>query len=92
VHFAILLAEVPCHTATVPRPRKLRPKDIAARSAAPDDLYDYARSPAPRRGPPALGDPTTSTVTDDWPEDVLVTEAEREVFEVLFDELFSTRH
>jgi hypothetical protein len=41
-------------------------------------------------------DPTTWTVTDDWPEDVPVTEAEIEVFEAwfgdLFDELFSTRH
>ena len=38
----------------------------------------------------------TWTVTDDWPEDVPVTEAEIEVFEAwfgdLFDELFSTRH
>jgi hypothetical protein len=41
-------------------------------------------------------DPTIWTVTDDWPEDVPVTEAEIEVFEAwfgdLFDELFSTRH
>jgi hypothetical protein len=33
---------------------------------------------------------------DDWPEDVPVTEAEIEVFEAwfgdLFDEMFSTRH
>ncbi len=40
--------------------------------------------------------PTSWTVTDDWPEDVPVTEAEIEVFEAwfgdLFDELFSTRH
>jgi hypothetical protein len=36
------------------------------------------------------------TVTDDWPEEVPVTEAEIEVFEPwfgdLFDQLFSTRH
>jgi hypothetical protein len=42
------------------------------------------------------GDPTIWTVTDDWPEEVPVTEAEIEVFEAwfgdLFDELFSTRH
>ena len=66
------------------------------------DLYDYAcpsasrpsRKPSPGR--PAPEDPTTWTVTDDWPEDVPVTEAEIEVFEAwfgdLFDELFSTRH
>jgi len=62
----------------------------------PIDVYDYAHSRArrPRRQVPA--DPTTWTVTDDWPEDVPVTEAEIEVFEAwfgdLFDELFSTRH
>ena len=41
-------------------------------------------------------DSTSWTVTDDWPEDVPVAEAEIEVFEAwfgdLFDELFSTRH
>jgi hypothetical protein len=61
-----------------------------------DDLYDYARPPAPRPGRPAPEDLTTWTVKDDWPEDVPVTEAEIEVFEAwfgdLFDELFSTRH
>jgi len=35
-------------------------------------------------------------VTDDWPDEVPVTEAEIEVFEAwfgdLFDELFATRH
>jgi hypothetical protein len=40
--------------------------------------------------------PTRWTVTDDWPENVPVTDAEIEVFEAwfsdLFDELFSTRH
>jgi hypothetical protein len=51
---------------------------------------------AARAGRPAPEDPTTWTVTDDWPEDVPVTEAEIEVFEAwfgdLFDEFFSTRH
>jgi hypothetical protein len=49
-----------------------------------------------RLGRPTLDDPTTWTVKDDWPEHVPVTEAEIEVFEAwfgdLFDELFSTRH
>jgi hypothetical protein len=40
-------------------------------------------------------DPNAWTVTDDWPERVPVTEAEIEVFEAwfgdLFDELFATR-
>jgi hypothetical protein len=60
--------------------------------APPDDLYDYARAPVrPGRGR-AKRDRTTLTVTDDWPEDVPVTEAEIDVFEAwfggLFDELF----
>jgi hypothetical protein len=46
-------------------------------------------------GRPAPENPTTWTVKDDWPEYVPVTEAEMEVFEAwfgdLFDELFSTR-
>ena len=33
-------------------------------------------------------DPTIWTVTDDWPEDVPVTEAEIEVFEAWFGDLF----
>jgi hypothetical protein len=59
-------------------------------------LYDYAhpRTRRPRRR--ARHDAAAWTVTDDWPEEVPVTEAEIEVFEAwfgdLFDELFSTRH
>lgn len=71
-------------------------KNAVAPDALADDLYDYAHPPARRLRGPAPEDPTTWTVTDDWPEDVPVTEAEIEVFEAwfgdLFDELFSTRH
>ena len=79
------------------RSRKSKSQDIAAPGAAStDDLYDYARPPAARAGRPAPEDQTSWTVKDDWPEDVPVTEAEIEVFEAwfgdLFDELFSTRH
>ena len=78
------------------RTRKSRPRDIIAPGATSDDLCDYARPSARRPGRLAPEDPTTWTVTDDWPEDVPVTEAEIEVFEAwfgdLFDELFSTRH
>jgi len=70
------------------RPRKSTPEDIAAPGEAPDDLYDYARPPARRPGRPAPEDPTTWTVTDDWPVDVPVTEAEIEVFEAWFGDLF----
>jgi hypothetical protein len=78
------------------RPRKSRPQNLTADEAPSDDLYDYARPPARRPGRPVPEDPTTWTVKDDWPEHVPVTEAEIEVFEAwfgdLFDELFSTRH
>jgi hypothetical protein len=71
-------------------------KNVAAADSLHDDLYDYARPPTRRPGRPAPKDPTTWTVTDDWPADVPVTEAEIDVFEAwfgdLFDELFSTRH
>jgi hypothetical protein len=91
------LAQVPCDTATMARSRKSKPQDIAPLGAAQsDDLYDYARPPAARPGRPAPENPTTWTVKDEWPEDVPVTEAEIEVFEAwfgdLFDELLSTRH
>jgi hypothetical protein len=69
---------------------------FASFAATPDDLYDYARPRAPRPGRPAPEHTTGWTVKDDWSEDVPVTEAEIEVFEAwfgdLFDELFSTRH
>lgn len=57
------------------------------------DLYDYAKPPmsAPI-GRPVKHDLAGWTVTDDWPEDIPVTEAEIDVFERrfgdLFDELF----
>lgn len=60
------------------------------------DLYDWLSPPARRRGRPAKSDQVTWTVTDDWPEDIPVTEAELDVFEAwfgdLFDELFGPRH
>lgn len=52
-----------------------------------DDLYDYARAPA-RPGRRRAKRDRTLTVTDDWPEDVPVTEAEIAVFEAWFGELF----
>ena len=78
------------------RRRRSRPPDIRAPGEPPDDLYDYARQYARRPGRPRANDSSTWTVSDDWPEEVPVTEAEIEVFEAwfgdLFDELFSTRH
>jgi hypothetical protein len=52
-----------------------------------DDLYDYAAAPARPGRRRAKRDRTTLTVTDDWPEDVPVTEAEIAVFEAWFGEL-----
>lgn len=64
-----------------------------ASCALPDDLYDYyTAEPEPRLGPPPVEDPKTWRVVDDWPDRVPVTEAEIEVFERwfadIFDELF----
>ena len=53
-------------------------------------------SAANNSGRPAKKERSEWTVTDDWPDEVPITEAEIEVFEAwfgdLFDELFSTRH
>jgi hypothetical protein len=67
------------------------------RHAPIDDLYDYAAATARRRaGRLAKGNQGEWIVTDDWPEDVPVIDAEVDVFEAwfgdLFDQLFSTRH
>ena len=78
------------------RRRKSKPQDTTAPRQVPSNLYDYARPRARRRGRPVPKESSTWTVKDDWPEEVPVTEAEIEVFEAwfgdLFDELFSTRH
>lgn len=59
----------------------------------PDDLYDYipqedTETPAPRIGRPPKHDVETWTVTDDWPERVPVTEAEIDLFEAWFGDIF----
>ncbi|MFE3838708.1 hypothetical protein [Pseudogemmobacter sonorensis] len=75
------------------RPRQPIPKSL------PDDLYDYDDEPAPRlsppRGsPPHVFDVERLPVIDDWPEDVPITEAEIQVFERwfadVFDEMFGS--
>ncbi len=61
------------------------PRDEDGRKNLPDDLYDYVDDPPPRiRGPNGDRSPRTFHVTDDWPEDVPVTEAEIDVFERYF--------
>jgi hypothetical protein len=58
----------------------------------PDDLWDYANPPERRAGRPLEDDLSNWTVTDDWPDRIPVTDAEVDVFEAwfgdLFDELF----
>ena len=53
-----------------------------------DDLYDYVAAPARPGRRWAKRASVTWTVTDDWPEDVPVTEAEIAVFEAWFGGLF----
>jgi hypothetical protein len=57
----------------------------------PDDLY-IQPVPWPRLGRPPKHDLSTWTVTDDWPDAVPISNAEVDVFEAwfgdLFDELF----
>lgn len=78
------------------RSQNSRRRRLVNSGVTPDDLYDYARPPRRAPGRPIRNDPTTWNVTDDWPENVPVSEAEIDVFESwfgdLFDELFSTRH
>lgn len=65
------------------------PDDPAVRLGdLPEDLYDYARPPHRRVGRPPKTDPTTWAVTDNWPARVPVTEAEVELFEAWFGDLF----
>ena len=60
----------------------------------PDDLY-IQFEPWPRIGRPPKHDLSGWIVTDDWPNQVPVTNAELEVFEAwfgdLFDEMFERR-
>jgi hypothetical protein len=76
------------------QPRALHRKDrrdYPHLDVLPDDLY-VQLEPWPRIGRPPKHDVATWTVTDDWPRRVPVTEAEVDVFEAwfgdLFDELF----
>jgi hypothetical protein len=76
--------------------QKYRRRRTRSLGSLPDDLYDYLQPAPRRRGHLAKKKQSEWTVTDDWPAAVPITEAEIEVFEAwfgdLFDELFSTRH
>jgi hypothetical protein len=76
-----------CHSGAMASSQKSQPRHTPG-GALSDDLYDYALGPARPGRRRAKRDRTTLTVTDDWPEDVPVTEAEIAVFEAWFGELF----
>jgi hypothetical protein len=77
------------------RPQKSRRRS-PIRAVAPAGLYDYAHRLTRRPRRSARVELIEWVVTDDWPAQVPVTEAEIEVFEAwfgdLFDELFPMRH
>ena len=69
------------------RPRRQAPQTL------PEDLYDYDDDPAPRissprASPPDAFDVEKLPVIDDWPEKVPITEAEIQVFERWFADVF----
>jgi hypothetical protein len=66
----------------MPRAAKPRPP------TASQQLEALLGEPWPFRGRPPKHDLSTWTVTDDWPEHVPVTEAEAEIFERWFGDLF----
>jgi hypothetical protein len=75
------------------RARKGRPRQSTP-EPFPDDLFDYADDPTPEgrmrvSDTPLLGqNGQRMHVTDDWPEDIPITEAEIDVFEHWFGDLF----
>ena len=54
----------------------------------PDDLWDYAAPPERRAGRPPAHDLSSWIVSDDWPEHIPVADAEVDVFEAWFGDLF----
>jgi hypothetical protein len=69
-----------CRDVGVSRPR-------ASLGILPDDLY-IQFEPWPRIRRPPKRDPSGWAVTDDWPDRVPVTNAELDVFEAWFGDLF----
>ncbi|SKB67792.1 hypothetical protein [Sphingopyxis flava] len=69
------------------RARRRTNRRAIACGVLPGDLYGYI-SPTPRTGRPVKNDLADWTVTDDWPEVVPITEAEIDVFEAWFGDLF----
>lgn len=82
--WAILLAAGRRDTSDMPRP-VIKPAPTVS-----EQLEVLLGHPWPFPGRPPKHDLSTWTVTDDWPECVPITEAEVEVFERWFDELFGS--
>jgi len=76
-----------CHSDAMASSQKPQPRH-APGGALFDDLYDYLAAPSRPGRRRAKRASVTLTVTDDWPEDVPVTDAEIAVFEAWFGELF----
>lgn len=73
------------------RPRALHTQDRHRRAkfgVLPDDLF-ILDEPWPRIGRPVKHDVQTWRVVDDWPARMPVTEAELDVFEAWFGDLFN---
>jgi hypothetical protein len=84
---AVLRIVHACHSGAM-APAQKQSRRHASADAALDDLYDYATAPVRPGRRRARRDRITWSVTDDWPEDVPATEAEIDVFEAWFGELF----
>jgi len=84
---AVLWIGQACHTGAMAPAQESRRRRVPA-DASLDDLYDYSAAPARPGRRRANRASVTLTVTDNWPEDVPVTEAEIAVFEAWFGELF----
>jgi hypothetical protein len=84
---AVLWIGQACHSGAMASSQKSQPRH-APGGALFDDLYDYVAAPARHGRRRANRASVTLTVTDNWPEDVPVTEAEIAVFEAWFGELF----
>jgi hypothetical protein len=71
----------------MPRPRAHGRRDRPGFGVLPDDFYIQVE-PWPRLGRPIKHEIETWRVIDDWPACVPVTEAEIDVFEAWFSNLF----